>query len=114
MSDVTLKLDKDRTLTYLWTDMRTITARLNGITMTELLGKLVHTQPEALHVCLLVGLGNEDDKLTGKKLDQLIQDKWVKLGKPLTDLVNAVLDALEQDGLIASNKKEPAANPTES
>lgn len=112
MSDVTIQFDKERTLTYYWSDMRTISARLGGCTMTELLGKLVHTHPEALHVCLHVGLGNEDENITGKKVDQLVQG-WIKAGKPVTDLVQFVLMALEEDGLIASTKKEEAdKNPT--
>lgn len=114
MSEVLLKFDKERRLTYYWTDARTITARLGGCTMTDLLGKLVHTQPDALHVCLLIGLGNDDDKLTGNKLDDLIQRYWVEEHKPLTELVNAVLEAMEQDGLIAGKKKGGEENPTTS
>lgn len=116
MSHITLKLDKPRTLQYRWSDLRTITQRLNNCTMIEFLNKLGQTQPDTLHISLLVGLSNEDDKLTGKRVDELIQ-KYIDEGGQLTALVNAVLEAMTEDGLLYKEKKTEgpdSANPTQS
>ena len=117
MSTVMLILDKPRTLTYRWTDMRTITQRLGGCTMIEFLQRLGNTQPDVLHTALLVGLSNDDAKLTGKRLDDLIQS-YIDRGGKLGDLVNAVLEALQEDGLLYADKKKTegsdSPNPTPS
>jgi len=104
MSTVSLALDKPRALTYLWTDARTICQRLGGISLVDFLTKLGQTTPDVLHTALFIGLSNEDPKLTGKKLDDLIQG-FINGGGQLSTLVNAVLEAMTEDGLLYAEKK---------
>lgn len=109
MSQVTIHFDKPRTLIYRWADMRSITARLGNCSMVEFLTRIGQTSPDALHTALLVGLGNEDERLTGKRLDDLIQG-YIDQGGQLTTLVNSVLEAMQADGLLYKEKKQEASD----
>ena len=110
MSNISLKLDRQRTLTYRWSGLRTITQRLNNCTMIEFLNKLGQTQPDTLHAALFVGLTSDDEKLTGQRLDELIQG-YIDGGGQLTTLVNAVLEAMQEDGLLYKEKKAEGSEP---
>ena len=106
MSNVVIdfaKKGKPRQLTYKWTDLRSISQRLNGMTLMEFLGKLAAQQPDCLNVALLVGLSNDDKRLTPKIVDDLIQEHIEAKGT-LSQLVNMVLEALETDGLLHKEK----------
>ena len=111
MPDVTIQFDKPRRLTYRWTDARTICQRCGNISLVEFLTRIGQTNPDVLHTALFIGLSNEDPKLTGKKLDDLVQ-AYIDNGGQLSALVNDVLEALTDDGILFKEKK--TENPTQS
>jgi len=110
MSSLSIKFDRDRKLQFRWSDMRTICARLNNLSMVEFLTRLGATSPDVLHTALFIGLSHDDPKLTGQRLDDLIQG-YIDDGGQLTALVNAVLEAMTEDGLLYSNKKQEGSDP---
>ena len=106
MSNVVIdfaKKGKPRQLTYKWTALRSISQRLNGMTLMEFLSRLASQQPDCLSVALMVGLSSDDKRLTMEKVDTLIQEHIDAKGK-LSELVNLVLEALETDGLLHKEK----------
>jgi hypothetical protein len=114
MSTLSVKFDRDRTLTYRWSDARQICQRLGNVSLVEFLNRLGQTSPDALHTALFVGLSHDDPKLTGLRLDDLIQG-YIDNGGELSALVNLVLEAMQADGLLHSDKKREGpdpANPT--
>ncbi len=115
MSTITIAFDKPRTLTYRWTDLRVMSQRLGGCSLVEIVQKLGESSPDSLHVALLVGLSHDDKRLTGQRLDDMIQS-YIDKGGKLHELGPQILEAMMDDGLLYSKKEDApdAANPTES
>lgn len=118
--EITLKLDKQRTLKYTWRSVRDLCARLSKPTETCTIVRLIdymrQMDPEAITQALFIGLAHGDDrkKLTGEDVENMIDD-YLQGGGRLADIMSAILEALQASGAIPSPKRkdgEPDPTPT--
>ena len=94
---VELKLDRPRTLKYRWSDLRELCRRLGGLSLVQFSDRLSQADPETVSTALLIGLRHEDKRLTGEKIDDMIQ-AFFDSGGRVAELMNAVSEALVESG----------------
>lgn len=120
MEDVTIKLDKERTVKYTWRSVRDLCGRLSKpgetCTIVKLIDLMRQMDPEAITAALFIGLAHGEDrkKLTGEQVEDMIDD-YLQEGGRLADLMGAVLEALQKSGAIPTPKRkdgEPDPTPT--
>ena len=110
---VEITLDKPRTLKYRWPDLRDLSRRLNGASLSQLFTRLGEADPDAVSMALMVGLRHQDGKLTLDKVDELIQGFFDGGGK-VADLLNAITEAIQSSGVVRAvgGGEENAARPS--
>ena len=118
--DVTLKLDRMRTVKYGWRSVRDLCARLSKpndtCSIVRLIDYLRQMDPDAITVALFIGLAHGEDrkKLTGEDVENMIDD-YLQGGGKLADIMGAILEALQNSGAIPTPKRkdgEPDPTPT--
>ena len=108
---VQLEFDKPRQLKYDLAAIRDLEAQMGGEPLGVIVGRLANLGVNALVLALWAGLKHEDRALT-PHLVTLRLEKYLKDGKPLRALADAINDALEESGLFKSAASEAdAENP---
>ena len=100
-----IDLDRPRKLCFRIQDLRELCRRLGGISIVGLLEKLGALDLDAVHVAVMVGLRQEDRRLTAEKVDDLIQGYVDKHGS-LVGLLTALNDAIERSGVVRRREED--------
>lgn len=110
---VTLNFDKPRQLHYDLAAIRDLENAMNGEPLGTIISRLANLGITAMVLALWAGLKHEDRSLT-PHLVTIRLETYLKDGKPLRALGDAINDALEESGLFknANDAAKEAENPT--
>jgi len=110
-----LTLETVRALRFSVRDARDLCSRLSRTgevcTVLKLVTRLAEIDLDAITVCLFIGLSHTDKRLTGEKVDDLV-DQFLARGGELYDLMGAIIEALQTSRVIRTPKEARAVDPT--
>lgn len=107
-----LTLDKPRHVRYRWQDVKELSRRLGGATLQGLLAKLGEADPETLSTALLLGLRHEEPKLTGERIDEILDAYFRSDEGRLATVLTAINEALQNCGLFRDRSKKDGGAAT--
>lgn len=107
---VSVEFDKPRQLQFDLAAIRDLEAQMNGEPLGVIVGRLSNLGINAMILTLWAGLKHEDRTLTPHLVTVRLQT-YLKAGKSLRPLADAINDALEESGLFKASGDEAAAGP---
>jgi len=112
---VSVEFDKPRLLKYDLAAIRDLEAQMDGEPLGVIVNRLANLGINAMVLALWAGFKHEDRTIT-PHLVTVRLDTYLKAGKKLRLLADAINDALEESGLFQVTSEEPAdpspATPT--
>jgi len=107
---VSIEFDKPRQLKYDLSAIRDLEAQMDGEPLGVIVNRLANLGVNALVNALWAGLKHEDRTIT-PHLVTVRLDTYLKAGKPLRALADAINDALEESGLFKGASDEAVPTP---
>lgn len=107
---IPIDFDKPRQLKFDLAAIRDLEAQMEGEPLGVIVGRLANLGINALVTALWAGLKHEDRTIT-PHLVTVRLDAYLKAGRPLRKLADAINDALEESGLFKGAGEE-TADPT--
>ena len=111
---VEIDLDRPRKIRFAFRDLRDLEARTGGLAFQDILVRMGALHFSTVLQALYVGLRSEDKKMTPARTEELIEAHLEK-GRPLSALLNAVMEAFELSGVVSRRDGQPEgdeARPT--
>jgi len=107
---VTVEFDKPRQLHYDLAAIRDLEAQMDGEPLGVIVNRLAQLGVNALVLALWAGLKHEDRTITPHLVTVRLQT-YLKAGKPLRALADAINDALEESGLFRAAGEDGDGGP---